>query len=90
MTAVEFHSGKTVKMGQKGMSDLYGYVHAMGIAIYIEIEIKTGKATLEKHQRKWGETTYKNGGIFLVGREDVNKTLEEIEQHVQAIEARIK
>ena len=90
VTAREIHSGALVTMGQSGMSDLYGYVHAFGIAVYLEIEIKTGKSTLKSHQKTWGETTLKNGGIFIVGREDIEKTLEEIETSVLALENRWK
>ena len=90
MTAREIHSGNIVRTGQKGMSDLYGYVHAMGLALYLEIEVKTGKATLREHQKVWGEATFKNGGIFLVGREDVEETLKQIEEHIQSVEARFE
>lgn len=90
MLAREVHSGNLVRTGQKGMSDLYGYVHALGLALYLEIEVKTGKATLREHQKIWGETTFKNGGIFIVGREDIDKTMQEIEEHIQSVEARFE
>lgn len=90
ITTIDARTGNWIKEGQSGMSDLYGYVHAMGLALYLEIEIKTGKASLRKNQRVWRDTTFKNGGIFVVGREDTKQTLKEIEEHIQAVEARLK
>jgi hypothetical protein len=56
--------GSRIKVGYKGMSDLWALVDGR----YIAIEVKTGKARQSKKQKEWEAKVHKLGGEYYVIR----------------------
>lgn len=58
------HRGTPVKIGKKGMSDLWMLYNSR----YICIEIKSGNATQSKFQKQWQEVIESKGSEYYVMR----------------------
>jgi hypothetical protein len=73
--------GTPMKINKKGMSDLYGIVTVDNKALHIEIECKTGNATLSKDQRIW-RTFCETRNIHFFILRNVDETIDEIRKIV--------
>ena len=87
---IQYHSKQKMYLGQPGEADLYGFVPVSGVAIYLEIEIKTGKSTLKKKQRERKKMVEACGGIFIEGREDIKQTIEKLKKECDRISAKLR
>jgi len=71
-----------IKIGLKGMSDLFGIVQDKnGIGRFLAIEIKTGNATQTKEQKFYMKMIESLGGIYIVGR-SIEQVIEEIRERI--------
>jgi 4-aminobutyrate aminotransferase-like enzyme len=71
-----------IKIGIKGMSDLYGIItDKNGVGRFLAIEIKTGNATQTKEQKRYEKIIKQLGGIYIVGRE-VEQVINDIKREL--------
>ena len=75
--------GKPVKIGYKGMPDVFALYPKNGHLIYISLEFKTGKACLSKDQILWKKMIENMNGFYLVVR-DVQESIEELDLFLSA------
>lgn len=61
-------NGTPVKVGTVGQADLNGWITVNGIAIRIEVEVKSGKILIKKNsaQDRWRSICIKMGVIHIV------------------------
>lgn len=83
--AKQWHSGAPMKLGTAGHSDIYGYIPICGIGVFVGIEIKTGKATLSPEQRVKAKNLEDAGGLFVIGRENLTRTMETLHDKVDKL-----
>lgn len=57
-------TGRTLRFGRVGQSDLLGLVRGRFVAI--EVKTETGRVTAE--QREWGARVERAGGVYIVAR----------------------
>ena len=81
----QYHSGSIMKMGTPGHPDLYGILPLCGIGVFIGIEIKTGKAKLSPEQLGFQMLIKNTGGLFVVGRENIQQTANELDKHIDKL-----
>ena len=69
-------SGRPIRCGPVGMSDLIGIVQG---GRWIAIEVKTGRGTLTPDQERWQALIRKMGGVAVVARsvDDAMRAIEE-------------
>lgn len=70
---------ENIRVGIPGQCDLWGFVAPRGRLL--EIEVKTGKATLSNVQEKWRDLIVKFGGIYILAR-SVEQALADLESQL--------
>lgn len=71
--------GRTISVGIPGESDLQGIVKPNGR--FLAIEVKTGKAVLNKNQEKFRDMVRAFGGIYILAR-DVDSAIADFERQL--------
>lgn len=82
--------GVKIMIGEKGQADLWMLLPIRMIEartqklfseflVHVEIEVKSGNATQNKDQKKWGELITSMGGLYIVVRkpEDIRTAIQE-------------
>lgn len=71
-----------VKIGVNGMSDCVGYYKTGNGIMMLSFEFKTGKAIQSKDQKMWEEFIVSYGGLYLIVREDIQKSIDSIKSYL--------
>lgn len=64
-TGAAFRDGQLIHFGVVGGGDISGITVG---GKRLEVEVKTGKATLKRHQRNFGKMITAHGGIYILAR----------------------
>ena len=83
--------GTPVKIGHNGQADLNGFVSINGVAVRLEIEVKSGKSKIKKcsDQDRFRSICQKFGVIHIEAN-SVEQCVEELSQHVKNLTSKIE
>jgi hypothetical protein len=70
-------NGRPVKIGTKGMPDVFALYPKNNELIYISLEFKTGKARLSLDQLRWKKMVTGHNGAYIVVR-NVDEAIQEL------------
>lgn len=74
-------NGRPVKIGTKGMPDVFALYPKNGELIYISLEFKTSQARLSLEQIRWKKMVNSHNGAYIVVR-NVSIAIQELENFI--------
>jgi hypothetical protein len=74
--------GRPVYCAPPGFPDLVGWIPVEQVAVFLAVEVKTGRTSVKPWQSKFAEAVLKDGGIhvFWKNSQDIVKIVEHIEK----------
>lgn len=77
-------NGAPIRIGTKGMADVFGLLKTESGLMFLSFEFKTGKAVLSKDQVSWWKFIEDMNGIYMVVR-DAEKAVEELKNKLEKL-----
>jgi hypothetical protein len=70
---------EVVRYGIPGTADIWGFTFVICLPVHFSVEVKSGKATLQKNQKAWRKKVLEHNGIHIVYRGDKDKLKRDFE-----------